>query len=267
MGFMDKIKNMFTEEEEVEEPIKKEVIQVEIPSPLNKTEEKETMQPKQIIEEIKEEKIIEQEPKKEEKFIFPVYFDDDDFQVIEKKEEKKYTEIKKTYEPKKYYEEKKVTPKPISESYKGNKVVEEEKKTFRPTPIISPVYGVLDKNYTKEDITVKKVEPIKKTSDIDLIRNKAYGTLEDEIVDSIDYEKETTHTNNDMEEYHKKMNEVDFEDIEEKNVDTSLDELESKLSSDDEIKPKYSRTRKKAQEDLNESELFDMIDTMYGEEK
>jgi len=70
-----------------------------------------------------------------------------------------------------------------------------------------------------------------------------------------------------MEEYHKKMNEVEFEDIEEKNVDTSLDELESKLSNDDEIKPKYSRTRKKAQEDLNESELFDMIDTMYGEDK
>ena len=62
------------------------------------------------------------------------------------------------------------------------------------------------------------------------------------------------------------MNEVEFDDIEEKNVDTSLDELESKLS-DDEIKPKYSRTRKKAQDDLNESELFDMIDTMYGEEK
>jgi len=89
MNLMDKIKNMFTEEEEVEEPIKKEVIQVEIPSPLNKTEEKETMQPKQIIEEVKEEKVAPPEPKKEEKFIFPVYFDDDDFQTIEKKEEKK----------------------------------------------------------------------------------------------------------------------------------------------------------------------------------
>jgi len=92
MGLMDKIKNMFTEEEEIEEPIKKEVIQVEIPSPLNKTEEKETMQPKPIIVEeekieVKEEKIIK--PKQEEKFIFPVYFDDADFQTIEKKEEKK----------------------------------------------------------------------------------------------------------------------------------------------------------------------------------
>ena len=33
----------------------------------------------------------------------------------------------------------------------------EEKKSFKPSLIISPVYGVLDKNYHKEDITSKKV--------------------------------------------------------------------------------------------------------------
>ena len=31
----------------------------------------------------------------------------------------------------------------------------EEKKQFKPTPIISPVYGVLDQNYKKEDLIVK----------------------------------------------------------------------------------------------------------------
>jgi len=79
-----------------------------------------------------------------------------------------------------------------------------------------------------------------------------------------------------MEEYHKKMNEVEFEDIEEKNVDTSLDELESKLSNDDEIKPKYSRTRKKAQEKksnddsnkpVEESNLNDESVSMADESK
>ena len=66
----------------------------------------------------------------------------------------------------------------------------EEKKVFKPTPIISPVYGVLDKNYHKEDIVsrsdsrpspvVSDVEP-----SIDSIRNKAYGTLEDELENTL----------------------------------------------------------------------------------
>lgn len=80
------------------------------------------------------------------------------------------------------------------------------KKTFTPSPIISPVYGILDKNYTKDDIVDKKggmkrekvVKPIVKKEepvvtieqaeekmnntveiDIDSVRKKAYGELED----------------------------------------------------------------------------------------
>ena len=93
------------------------------------------------------------------------------------------------------------------------------KKTFTPSPIISPVYGILDKNYTKDDIVDKKdglkrekvvkpvekknvgktieeaekelekevaVEPVKPVVkeevsivDIDSVRKKAFGELED----------------------------------------------------------------------------------------
>lgn len=94
------------------------------------------------------------------------------------------------------------------------------KKTFTPSPIISPVYGILDKNYTKDDIVDKKdglkrekiVKPVVKNEnvktiedaekevakeeikieekpivvekttpvvDIDSVRKKAYGELED----------------------------------------------------------------------------------------
>lgn len=80
------------------------------------------------------------------------------------------------------------------------------KKTFTPSPIISPVYGILDKNYTKDDIidkkggmkrekivkpVVKKEEPVVTIEqaeaklentveiDIDSVRKKAYGELED----------------------------------------------------------------------------------------
>ena len=266
MGLMDKIKNMFTEEEIVEEPIKKEVIQVEIPAASPKKEEK--------IEPKVEEPVIKPQ-KQEEKFIFPVYFDDDDFTTMDKKnkEEKKYREEKRIFEEKRYdekkYEEKKIVTKPISDSYKGK--VQEEKKMFKPTPIISPVYGVLDKNYTKDDITTRKhKDESKRVDDVDIIRNKAYGTLEDEMVDSLNYKE--VHTNSDMEEYHKKMNEVDFNEMLEDSLDTNLDELESKLSKvskEKEEKPKYSRTRKKELEaqEINENDLFDMIDTMYEEEK
>ena len=78
------------------------------------------------------------------------------------------------------------------------------KKTFTPSPIISPVYGILDKNYTKDDIVDKKggmkrekvIKPVVKAVeknedslltektketvvevDIDSVRKKAYGTL------------------------------------------------------------------------------------------
>ena len=78
MGFMNKIKNLFTEEIEEEEvsPIKKE-IQVSIPSPA---EEKVEEEEKRNIEiEVSESDAIQ----KEEKFVFPVFFDDKDFDTLE----------------------------------------------------------------------------------------------------------------------------------------------------------------------------------------
>ena len=75
---MDKLKNLFTEEieEEVEvkeEPIKKEMIQVEIPSPAQRRTEIEP----------KPEPTPEKEESKKEEFVFP-FFDDEDFHEIEK---------------------------------------------------------------------------------------------------------------------------------------------------------------------------------------
>lgn len=61
-------------------------------------------------------------------------------------------------------------------------VSQKEDKTksgFRPSPVISPVYGVLDKNYKKEDII--SVEEEKKKFNVDMARKKAFGTLEEDI--------------------------------------------------------------------------------------
>ncbi len=174
MGLMDKFKNLFTEEiEEEVRPIKKEVRHVEIPSPKRS----EIVKPE--VNNISDSSVIT----KEEKVIAPVYFDDKDFDDLEKPKEKpKNKEIPKREDKPKIYG--------------GNKVKIEEKKThtvtFKPSPIISPVYGILDKNYFKDDVSPKissgrSVTNSRRNSDkvtIDDIRNKAYGTLEDELKDS-----------------------------------------------------------------------------------
>ena len=56
----------------------------------------------------------------------------------------------------------------------------EEKSYFRPSPIISPIYGILDKNYKKEDVKEKREVHLtssysRNSLNVDDIRNKAYG--------------------------------------------------------------------------------------------
>ncbi|MBQ2408542.1 MAG: hypothetical protein II309_03820, partial [Bacilli bacterium] len=68
MGFLEKVKNMFIEEVEEDEPIKKEVIQVKIPKPVvddeDEDEEKE--------EKIKITKYDEDEDEEDEKNVISV---------------------------------------------------------------------------------------------------------------------------------------------------------------------------------------------------
>ena len=169
MGFFDKIKNMFTEEVEDDdvkvEQIKKEVTKVTIETPNNKDVD--------LQESL--------DYKSEDKINIPVFFDDNDFRDLklqERIEEPKKEEIKKEVKEKEIYGIKK------EDSHV-------EKKVFKPTPIISPVYGILDKNYHKEDIVSRKevkssgVEKRVTESSIDTIRNKAYGTLEDELENTL----------------------------------------------------------------------------------
>ena len=205
MGLLDKVKNLFTEEEE---PVKSEVIQVEIPAPA------------------KEEKVVtEEEPKiKKVEPKAPIFFDDDYFKELELPKK----EIKSSY---------------LKEQ---PKILKEEKKYFKPTPIISPVYGVLDKNYNKEDIKTKKDTTkhyTNTTITIDEVRKKAYGTLEDELENTL----------NNLTIKQEKEEDL-FDELIDKEetiniIDDELDENIVKQSMDDK---KYT-----------ESELFDLIDSMY----
>ena len=59
----------------------------------------------------------------------------------------------------------------------------EEKTGFKPSPIISPIYGILDKNYKKEDVVQKKEVRLSSgysrgSLNVDAVRNKAYGDVD-----------------------------------------------------------------------------------------
>lgn len=64
----------------------------------------------------------------------------------------------------------------------GSYEKKEEKGYFRPSPIISPIYGILDRNYRKEDVVSKKDVRVassysRKRVNIDDVRDKAYGGI------------------------------------------------------------------------------------------
>lgn len=171
MGFLDKVKNMFTEEVEDDdvrvEQIKKEVTHVAIDSPSAKDEE----------DDFEDRVVNNYGEENRQRTSKPVFFDDNDFKDLNLVSEPKVEEEK---------------PKVIEKELYNNRIEKEpeEKKIFKPTPIISPVYGILDKNYHKEDIVSKNdvaVETKNNISEpsIDSIRNKAYGTLEDELENTL----------------------------------------------------------------------------------
>ena len=58
----------------------------------------------------------------------------------------------------------------------------EEKKIFTPSPVISPVYGVLNQNYTKDDVIVKTDVGVKSPS-LDEVRKKAYKNINKPVVE------------------------------------------------------------------------------------
>ena len=105
----------------------------------------------------------------------------------EPKEEKIYDNPAKSYDHSYGMDDDKIEINGYGNSYSYRN----EKTTFKPSPIISPIYGILDKNYKKEDIVQKR--EIRLTSEyerrnltVDDVRKKAYGTLSDDLIDDMD---------------------------------------------------------------------------------
>ena len=329
MKLLDKLKNALFEEEyvEVEEKPKKKVIKKEKPKKeeLVKQEKpiaKKIVQPERkesIPKESDELELLDEDfeiSKKEEKpkneFKFPV-MEDTDFEmekrpIIKETPKKKEPEKKAMKKPEnKILKEKKSKPYGLDdfelpEPEHGLYEKKDERTYFKPSPIISPIYGILDKNYKKVEIRDKK--EIRLTSsyahenlDLDEVRKKAYGSLTDDIerefidkeepsVMEIDDEEEDSQlldlstdsdtpevkkvTMGDAEEYFEDLGleyNVDYKDASKEKAMGRRVQKNYGEPKEVEEQPKEEKTIEPEQnEDLDEDNLFDLIDSMYDKE-
>lgn len=220
MGLFDKLKNVFIEEEEVEsEPEEK-------PNKQEKLEEEK-------IEPIKEDIVSDRDLiDTNQNFKFPIIFEEEDFKeekkksrsinVLERENTKYETEIKRD--------------------------IKSQKKTFKPSPVISPVYGVLDKNYTKDEISSKNglLSDYSDKLDIDSVINKAYGN-------TTTREEKNKEKNTD-----EIINLFSEENTEE--IGYELDEIDTK-ATDDKIKSIDDLLK-----DSNE-DFYSLVDSMYKDDE
>ena len=301
MGLLDKVRNLFTEPEEPEEEIKieqikREVNRVPVDIKSVETRREKTMEipvNEDFTEEISVKK--EEELSKPEKKKTPIFFTENDFADLEPEKPKKI-EKKKEIEIKNRKIEDKKTPY-SGGGYSSTSILTKEKPSFKPTPIISPIYGILDKNYSKDDIVERKDvgEKESKTTDkVDQIRDKAYGSLEGDLKNSL-YEKRKIERKSRIEEeidlFDELENEVSTNSVkledttelaktvneQEKNI-RELEEITMDLTKElDNLllkKENYNKNSKKEiqeliddEEPLTENELFNLIDSMYEEGK
>lgn len=260
MKLLDKIKNAIFEEEEFDEEFVND-------TPIKEEKQKQEKKEEEIVKKIDIERTIpkkielpieEKEEKKpqvkREMRRTPVIFDEEDFVIEEPKRERK----PKT-EPKK--EEVK---KPLYGGYRDDT----PKEKFKPSPIISPVYGLVGVSpvleHTRGDETKTEkhffVQDKKETVSLDSVRQKAFGVKDIDKDEDDDlgllYEMKQEEapaiskiTLGDAEEY--------FEDLGlEYNVDYKDDAKDKELKQETSSKEKTTRsTKNKELSDKVEKEI------------
>ena len=315
MKLIDKLKNVFfeevTEDEDEEElpqtfakkvELPKRTVEIpkhgiEVPKEDDyEDEEEEEVIPATTHEHSKESTPV---PQKEERE-FPMMFDDEDFL-----EDKKQVEIDKPLMEKEegtipYLRRETRDYSDESNLYQGKKEMsyvesvnsrkntyttrsyyeDRDSKGFKPSPIISPIYGILDTNYRKEEVVTKKETRVVTTSygklDLDSVRNKAFGNDESSQIDlskNVKADKEEKELSKeerkkvyDVNNNKPQVNRVTLADADEYyndlglayNVDYSDASRNTTRSS------KYNPKEKK-KNDVDDN-LFDLIDSMYNKE-
>ena len=284
MGVFSKLKNIFYDEEIIEEPdleIKKVDKDVKKVAEEPKIEEIKVIKPAPI-EELEEKVVVEEkpkvveEPKVEERELFR---SERKFNFTELDDEDELPSRRNVLST----ENRTRTPEPTVN------VQLETPKVFKPSPVISPIYGILDKDYTKEEVVTKKESTYKEletpATKYDSVRRKAYGTLEDDLEDTLNsMNKITPETiSEEVDKIDSTIDELDektskIEDILNKiedstNEDVSVGELEDKLEiehfDDDEEEEKQSEepVDKTMTDSTLEHDLFNLIDSMYDKEE
>lgn len=254
MKLFDKLKNIFIEEELMDEDnitmldkIKIDDIKEEPKAEVKEENVEEEVKP--VVDDISDRSLLDTN----QKFKFPIIFEDDDF-IEEKKKTKTVNVLER--ETVKYEPEVKKEIKPTV------------KKSFKLSPIISPVYGVLDKNYIKEDISTRDglLDDYDSKIDIDSVIKKAYGeagiveekleSVKEETKELIDEKIEEPIMEEPDIELPEDDNAIDlFKDIEE-NSEHSIDEIDEKIKSIDDLL-----------NDTTDDDFYSLVDSMYKEEE
>ena len=143
-----------------------------------------------------------------------------------------------------------------------NSSTQNDTHKFKPSPVISPVYGILNKNYKKEDIISKKdQEESNIAMDVDSVRKRAFGALEDIEKNAIVRETKITSFDDEIEIPDEPIivdNSHGAKDIEPEEVQAIENEPKEEIPDikidDDE-------------ENTLESDLFNLIDSMYQDKE
>ena len=235
---------------------------------------------KEEINPIKEIKIPKEETeppkpdKKEPTFNFPL--DDFDEKPVPSRVKKEYNwdeeeyrkplprETKRFEEPRRFEEPAPRRKEPDFGRFNQKETRKKDTTPFKPSPVISPVYGILDQNYTKEDIIVKNYVGVT-TPNLDDVRKKAYGAKKSEpvILDEPDEFTEPLKTLDEIlidKDEHKKVETPKIMDIPAVKVED--DELPDEPYKDEIVKEKPKKKEETSDNTL-ESDLFDLIDSMY----
>lgn len=300
MGLFGKIKNIFYDEEIVDVP--------EEPKSVEKPKIEEVKVEKKVEPIKRETPVINTTPTYSEREIFTRETTNTfKFPMLDEEEVKPARTRVNALESARMEKKKEETEKARTDKYKdlfkeNTTTSSKPDRIFKPSPVISPVYGVLDKNYTREEI-IERQENITRTTNpkdmnYDAVRRKAYGTLEDELESTlsklsepeIHEEVEKPVTKEEEKSIEDLLNEIEgnrnmsIGDIEEKIKDKMEEEEQESISDDEFLKEFMARTSKKEEETIKEEkattkeedvdadktlehDLFNLIDSMYEDKE
>lgn len=192
MKLLDKIKYLFMDEvseddeieleEENKEDYKeppRDVLPKVMRDTIRKEEEIELkVKPEEFVKKEEKKEIVEENVVPQRRFNFPLDFEDELSRETNVRQNSNINVLK--------VEKEKVRK--VSELYPKKEEVKEKPK-FKATPVISPVYGILDKNYHKDEVKEKTEEVVMKRPskkvDFETVRKKAFGNLADDIKDNL----------------------------------------------------------------------------------